>query len=158
MFKPLFFSTHCHRKHSHKDIFTFFCFLSEDICKIGAAMAGWGEHNCKESHNSIRWEYPNVEMLQWENTKVSKQSNIHMFKHQSDWYSNMIFQYSSIKRLKYSNAVGKFVATLTIGKKVQVETGASWVRMRLTTTTTTTIILLLLLLVTMSESRWKQQQ
>ena len=98
MFKPLFFSTHCHRKHSHKDIFTFFCFLSEDICKIGAAVAGLGEHNCKESHNSIRWEYPNVEMLQWENIKVSKQSNIHMFKHQSELEHDIpILKYKKIE-------------------------------------------------------------
>ena len=47
MFKPLLFSTH-HWKHSHEDIFTFFCFISNNICG-GAA----GEHNCEESHKSI---------------------------------------------------------------------------------------------------------
>ena len=40
---------------------------------------------------------------------------------------------------RYWNAVGRCVATLTIGKRVQIESGASRVRMRLETTTTTTI-------------------
>ena len=38
---------------------------------------------------------------------------------------------------RYWNAVGRCVATLTIGKRVQIESGASRVRMRLETTTTT---------------------
>ena len=40
MFKPLLFSTH-HWKHSHEDIFTFFCFISNNIC--GGA-AEWREN------------------------------------------------------------------------------------------------------------------
>ena len=156
MFKPLFFSTHCHRKHSHKDIFTFFCFLSEDICKIGAAVAGLGNIIAK---NLTTASDENIQMWKCFNEKTSKYPNNQIFICSNiKVNSNMIFQYSSIKILTYSNAVGRSLATLTIGKKVQVETGASWVRMRLTTTTTTTIILSLLLLVTMSESRWKQQQ
>ena len=92
MFKPLFFSTHCHRKHSHKDIFTFFCFLSEDICKIGAAVAGLGNIIAK---NLTTASDENIQMWKCFNEKTSKYPNNQIFIcsnfkviNTRTWYSN----------------------------------------------------------------------